>query len=209
MIKVSREIFKMVVEDDPDPDTSYLEEEGYEERLSDYRAGRVHFVGVRARAEIVIPAAPGTGGGPDRRALPGGGLEGHGRRDRHARLRGGPHREDPVTAVAPPSRPAPPAAEEGKRGSRSGVFTRQDIPEAPGRNRISKMRHIARAPSPMCVEGHPVDPSQAQTVEAVYDALSGPAARHALMGPLDVSKVVEWSRRLASGTVVRDAGAGR
>jgi hypothetical protein len=57
----------------------------------------------------------------------------------------------------------------------------------------------------MCVEGHPVDPSQAQTVEAVYDALSGPEARHALMGPLSVGKVVDWSRRLAFGTAARRA----
>lgn len=63
------------------------------------------------------------------------------------------------------------------------------------------MRAIARSGATMCVEGHPVDPSQAQTVEAVYDALSGPAARHMLMSPLDVSKVVDWSRRLASGSV--------
>jgi len=68
------------------------------------------------------------------------------------------------------------------------------------------MRAIARADAPMCVEGHPVDPSQAQTVEAVYDALSGPAARHALMSPLSVSKVVDWSLRLASGPASRLTG---
>jgi hypothetical protein len=62
------------------------------------------------------------------------------------------------------------------------------------------MRHIARSGAIMSVEGHPVDPSQAQTVEAVYDALSGPAARHTLMSPLDVAKVVDWARRLASGS---------
>lgn len=93
--------------------------------------------------------------------------------------------------------------EERKTPGESGFFTRREIPEAPGRNRISKMRHIARSGEVMCVEGHPVDPSQAQTVEAVYDALSGPAARHTLMSPLDVSKVVDWSRRLSSGAARR------
>ena len=89
--------------------------------------------------------------------------------------------------------------EDRRPPQQSGFFTRQEIPEAPGRNRVSKMRHIGRSGETMCVEGVPVEPSQAQTVTAVYDALSGPAARHMLMSPLDVSKTVEWSRLLATG----------
>jgi hypothetical protein len=85
----------------------------------------------------------------------------------------------------------------------SGTFAAQSAPEAPGRNRISKLRHIARQREVMSVEGHPVDPREAQTVVAVHDALSGPEARHALMSPLRVAKVVEWASILSSGRALR------
>ncbi len=45
---------RVVVEHDPDPDTSYLEQEGYEEQLAAYQNGDFTFVGVRAEADVVI-----------------------------------------------------------------------------------------------------------------------------------------------------------
>ena len=40
---------------DTDPDPSYLEQEGFEDRLAQYRNDEFGFVGVRACAEILIP----------------------------------------------------------------------------------------------------------------------------------------------------------
>jgi hypothetical protein len=45
---------RVVVEEDPDPDVSYLEQEGLEERLEEYRQGEFGFVTVRAEAEVGI-----------------------------------------------------------------------------------------------------------------------------------------------------------
>jgi len=42
------------VEDDPDPDVSYLEQEEFAERLAAYQRGDFTFVGVRVEAEIII-----------------------------------------------------------------------------------------------------------------------------------------------------------
>jgi hypothetical protein len=44
----------VVVEDDQDTDTSYLDQEGYEERRRDYERGIFHFVGVWVEAEVLI-----------------------------------------------------------------------------------------------------------------------------------------------------------
>ena len=41
--------------DDSDPDPSYLEQKGFEERLQQYRNGDFSFVGVRASAELHTP----------------------------------------------------------------------------------------------------------------------------------------------------------
>ena len=40
--------------DDIDPDTSYLEQEGFEDRLAQYNNGDFGYIGIRAEAEIVI-----------------------------------------------------------------------------------------------------------------------------------------------------------
>lgn len=89
----------------------------------------------------------------------------------------------------------------------SGFFTRTpDVQEAPGKGRVAKMRAVARSQDVMTVEGHPVCPEEASVVLAVYDALSGPEARHALMSPLRVSKVLEYARRLTSPVPLRKAG---
>ncbi len=87
----------------------------------------------------------------------------------------------------------------------SGFFARQDLREAPGRGRVAKLRAIARGESVLCVEGRPFAPSEAQSVMAVYDALSGPEARHTFMSPLDVGRVAEWARKLLSPSSRRGA----
>jgi hypothetical protein len=53
-------VSRAVVTDD-DPDTSYLEQEGFEDRLAAYRDGAFHFVGVRAVAVIMIKTKDGLG----------------------------------------------------------------------------------------------------------------------------------------------------
>jgi hypothetical protein len=45
---------RVVVERDPDPDTSYLEQDEFKERLAAYKRGEFDFVGVRAEAEVRI-----------------------------------------------------------------------------------------------------------------------------------------------------------
>jgi len=45
---------RVVVEHDPDPDVSYLEQEDFEERLAAFQAGEFSFVGVHAEADVVI-----------------------------------------------------------------------------------------------------------------------------------------------------------
>lgn len=54
-----RKIHVMVVPDD-DPDTSYLEQEGFEDRLAQYQNGDFYFVGVRAEAEVEIDSVAQT-----------------------------------------------------------------------------------------------------------------------------------------------------
>lgn len=43
-----------VREMDLDPDTSYLEQEGFEDRLAEYRNGQFSYIGVRVLADIQI-----------------------------------------------------------------------------------------------------------------------------------------------------------
>lgn len=45
---------RIVVEDDPNPDASYLDQKEFAERRAEYRRGGFRFVGVRAIAEVVI-----------------------------------------------------------------------------------------------------------------------------------------------------------
>ena len=45
---------RVIVESDPDPDASYLEQEEFEDRLKSYKKGDFELQGVRAEAEVVI-----------------------------------------------------------------------------------------------------------------------------------------------------------
>jgi hypothetical protein len=45
---------RVIFEEDPDPDTSYLEQDEFEDRLDAYRNEIFHFVGVRIVAEVSI-----------------------------------------------------------------------------------------------------------------------------------------------------------
>lgn len=45
---------RVVVEHDPDPDVSFLEQDDFEDRLAAYKRGEFDFVGVRAEAEVVV-----------------------------------------------------------------------------------------------------------------------------------------------------------
>lgn len=50
---------RVEVIDDTDPDASWLEQDGYEDRLASYQAGDFGFVGVRLAAELLIPSGDG------------------------------------------------------------------------------------------------------------------------------------------------------
>lgn len=54
-IVVSRADFKIDIIGDENPDVSYLEQEGFEERLAAYRNGDFGFIGIRASVQISIP----------------------------------------------------------------------------------------------------------------------------------------------------------
>lgn len=54
-ITVSRADFTRELIPDSDPDTSWLEQNGWEERLAEYHDGGFGFVGVRASVDIDIP----------------------------------------------------------------------------------------------------------------------------------------------------------
>ena len=45
---------RVVVEHDPDPDASFLEQDEFEDRLASFKRGEFEFVGVRAEAEVLI-----------------------------------------------------------------------------------------------------------------------------------------------------------
>jgi hypothetical protein len=47
-------LVRVIVEADPEPDVSYLEQEDFEDRSLAYKKGDFSFVGVRAEAEVVI-----------------------------------------------------------------------------------------------------------------------------------------------------------
>jgi len=51
---VKLESVRVVVEHDPDPDVSYLEQDEFEERLAAYKNEEFTFVGVHAEADVVI-----------------------------------------------------------------------------------------------------------------------------------------------------------
>ena len=45
---------RVIVEDDPDPDVSYLEQDGFEERRAAYKRGELGFLIVRVEADVFI-----------------------------------------------------------------------------------------------------------------------------------------------------------
>lgn len=45
---------RVVIEEDADPDVSYLEQDEFEDRLEAYKGGEFHFIGVRIEAEVSI-----------------------------------------------------------------------------------------------------------------------------------------------------------
>ena len=52
---VKRSEFQRVVSEDPIPDHSWLEQEGFEDRLAAYKRGEFHLVGVQAKVELRVP----------------------------------------------------------------------------------------------------------------------------------------------------------
>jgi hypothetical protein len=59
MITVSKSDFDIQIVPDDCPDTSYLEQEEFEDRLEQFRQGAFEFVGVRAAVELPIPYGKG------------------------------------------------------------------------------------------------------------------------------------------------------
>jgi hypothetical protein len=55
MITLSKNDFDRQLVPDDCPDTSYLEQDGFEDRLEQYRRGQFDVVGVRAVVEVPIP----------------------------------------------------------------------------------------------------------------------------------------------------------
>ena len=55
MITVSKSDFDRQIVPDECPDASYLEQEGFEDRLQQYRKSDFDYVGVRAAVELPIP----------------------------------------------------------------------------------------------------------------------------------------------------------
>ncbi len=55
MITVSKNVFHRQIVPDDCPDTSYLEQEGFDDRREQYRQGAFEFVGIRAAVELPIP----------------------------------------------------------------------------------------------------------------------------------------------------------
>lgn len=55
MITVSKSDFEMSVIPDNDFDTSYLEQDGFEDRRAMFQRGEFEFVGVRAEIQLQIP----------------------------------------------------------------------------------------------------------------------------------------------------------
>jgi hypothetical protein len=55
MITVSKRDFDRQIVPDDCPDTSYLEQEEFTDRLAQYRQGAFDFIGVRAAVELPIP----------------------------------------------------------------------------------------------------------------------------------------------------------
>lgn len=54
-VKINRRDFVLDVVNDDSPDTSYLEQEGFEDRRAEYEAGAFGFFGIRAAVVIPVP----------------------------------------------------------------------------------------------------------------------------------------------------------
>jgi hypothetical protein len=59
MMTVSKTEFDRELLPDDCPDPSYLEQEGFEDRLSEYQHGEFGFIGIRAAVELKIPYGKG------------------------------------------------------------------------------------------------------------------------------------------------------
>jgi len=51
---VKLQAVRVIFDQDPDPDTSYLDQDGFAERRSEYKSGLFFFVSARAEADVVI-----------------------------------------------------------------------------------------------------------------------------------------------------------
>lgn len=59
-VTASRGCFRMEIIPDNDPDPSYLEQDGFEDRLAEWKRCAFGFVGVRASIEVEIPFSHGS-----------------------------------------------------------------------------------------------------------------------------------------------------
>lgn len=59
-LKVKASDIRQIVKDDPDPDTSYLDQEDFEEHKAAYERGAFSFVGLWAEVEVWAPVGGGT-----------------------------------------------------------------------------------------------------------------------------------------------------
>lgn len=59
MITVSRSDFEMMTIPESDADTSYLEQDGFEDRLAEYKRGEFGFIGIRAMVHVKVPSQSG------------------------------------------------------------------------------------------------------------------------------------------------------
>lgn len=59
MIQIHTTDFDMEEVPDECPDWSYLEQDEWEERLKEFRAGDFYFIGIRASVEVQIPSKHG------------------------------------------------------------------------------------------------------------------------------------------------------
>jgi hypothetical protein len=59
MITITKSEFDRELLPDDCPDASYLEQEGFEDRLAEYQRGEFGFIGIRAAVELPIPFGKG------------------------------------------------------------------------------------------------------------------------------------------------------
>jgi hypothetical protein len=59
MITITKSEFDRELLPDDCPDASYLEQEGFEDRLAEYQRGEFGFIGIRVAVELPIPFGKG------------------------------------------------------------------------------------------------------------------------------------------------------